>query len=358
MRARCALKFIPSTPAVLPYLRKNCRNIAKLKEGPLTPEGKKRQKWFEYYGSRNNNASLTCRHFGIPRKSFYKWLARYDQDNPAGLDDRGRAPMNKRKRVIDPEKERRIIDLRKKHICYGKDKLAVIYQKTYGEKISSWQIQRTIEEKDLYRLPTEAAKTRRRRAAGQKKKRITQLERGEPKGFFFQIDTKHIWWNGEKFYIFTAMEKNYKLGFANAYKGMSSLKATDFLARLLYLFGGSNLELLQTDNGPEFAKHFEKACQDLNVDHYFSRVKTPTDNAGVERFNRTFWEEFIEQGNFTSLMDKFNPKLAEWLIEYNFNRPHRSLKMLSPMEFLKKCQGVSPMCPAHTRLCNLFLYRI
>ena len=48
MRARCALKFIPSTPAVLPYLRKNCRNIAKLKEGPLTPEGKKRQKWFEY----------------------------------------------------------------------------------------------------------------------------------------------------------------------------------------------------------------------------------------------------------------------------------------------------------------------
>ena len=66
MRARCALKFIPSTPAVLPYLRKNCRDIAKLKEGPLTPEGKKRQKWFEYYGSHNNNASLSCRHFDIP----------------------------------------------------------------------------------------------------------------------------------------------------------------------------------------------------------------------------------------------------------------------------------------------------
>lgn len=348
MRARYALKFIPATPAVLPYLRKNCRNIAKLKEGHLTPEGKNRQKWFEYYGSHNNNASLTCRHFGIPRKSFYKWLKRYDKDNLQSLDDRNRAPMKRRKRIIDPEKERRIIELRKKHICYGKDKLAVIYQKTYNEKISSWQIQRTIEEKDLYRLPTEAAKTRRRRAAGQKKKRITQLERKEPKGFYFQIDTKHIWWNGKKFYIFTAHEKDYKLGFANTYTSASSLKATDFLARLLYLFGGGTLELLQTDNGSEFAKYFEKACQDLKIDRYFSRVKTPTDNAGVERFNRTIWDEFISLGNFTPFPEIFNPKLAQWLIEYNFNRPHRSLKMLSPMEFLKKCQGVSPMYPSHT----------
>ena len=128
---------------------------------------------------------------------------------------------------------------------------------------------------------------------------------------------------------------------------MSSLKATDFLARLLYLFDGK-MELLQTDNGPEFAKHFERACQTLKIDRYYSRVKTPTDNAEVERFNRTLWEEFVERGNFTPFMEEFNPRLAQWLVEYNFNRPHRSLGMLSPMEFFQKCQGVSPMYPSHT----------
>jgi transposase InsO family protein len=256
--------------------------------------------------------------------------------------------MNRRKRTIDPQVEQRIIDLRKKYIRYGKEKLAVIYEKTYGEKISCWQIQRTIKDKQLYWLPSEAAKQRRRRFLGQKKKRITQLVRTEPKGFFFQLDTKHIFWNGERFYIFTACEKNYKIGFANAYAGMSSMKATDFLARLLYLVDGK-VELLQTDNGPEFAKYFEKACQNLNITRYYSRVKTPTDNESVERFNRTFWEEFVERGNFTHFMDEFNRRLAQWLIEYNFNRPHRSLGMLSPMEFLKKCQGVSPLTPSHTR---------
>ena len=98
----------------------------------------------------------------------------------------------------------------------------------------------------------------------------------------------------------------------------------------------------------EFAKNFEKACQVLKIDHYFSRVKTPKDNAGVERFHRTLKDEFIQLGNFSPFPEVFNPLLTEWLIEYNFNRPHKSLGLLSPMEFLKTCQGVLPMCPSHT----------
>ncbi|MCM8818938.1 MAG: integrase core domain-containing protein, partial [Candidatus Omnitrophica bacterium] len=30
----------------------------------------------------------------------------------------------------------------------------------------------------------------------------------------------------------------------------------------------------------------------------------------------------------------FNSLLGEWLIEYNFNRPHQSLGYLTPIEFL------------------------
>jgi hypothetical protein len=38
------------------------------------------------------NVALTCRHFGISRKSFCKWQARYAADGEAGLSDRTRAP--------------------------------------------------------------------------------------------------------------------------------------------------------------------------------------------------------------------------------------------------------------------------
>jgi transposase-like protein len=42
-------------------------------------------------GSRN--VARTCRHFGISRKTFYKWKHRYDAHGAARLGDRARAPQ-------------------------------------------------------------------------------------------------------------------------------------------------------------------------------------------------------------------------------------------------------------------------
>ena len=36
----------------------------------------------------------TCRHFGLSRKTFYKWRARYKTHGDAGLCDRPRAPLH------------------------------------------------------------------------------------------------------------------------------------------------------------------------------------------------------------------------------------------------------------------------
>ena len=40
------------------------------------------------------NVARTCRHFGISRKTFYKWRQRYQEHGDAGLADRARAPTN------------------------------------------------------------------------------------------------------------------------------------------------------------------------------------------------------------------------------------------------------------------------
>ncbi len=92
----------------------------------------------------------------------------------------------------------------------------------------------------------------------------------------------------------------------------------------------------------------EEACSKLKIPHYFSRVKTPNDNAVNERFDRTLKEESIQLGNFTPDPLLFNQRLTEWLIEYDFNRPHQSLGYLSPTEYLNKYQKVLPMSPSST----------
>jgi transposase InsO family protein len=131
------------------------------------------------------------------------------------------------------------------------------------------------------------------------------------------------------------------------YEKHSSYNSRDFLYRLNYLLEGK-IENVQTDNGSEFLKHFDQACTKLNINHYFSRNHTPKDNAVLERFNRTIQEEFVNQGNFDLDCERFNRNLTEWLVEYNFRRPHQSLGYIAPINFQVKHLKLLPMYPSST----------
>lgn len=312
----------------------------------LSPEAKTRLKWMDYY-RKKKNASLTCRHFDISRKTFHKWKKIYDPRNLATLESKDRAPKRKRQREISSEQEMRIVSLRKQHLRYGKEKISRIYQSIYGEKISSWKIQKTIEKYRLYYHPKKTEAIRKKRQRSQRKKRITELKQKRISGFLLQIDTIVIYWNGVKRYIVTAIDKYSKIAFARMYTTHSSYNTKDFLYRLNYLLDGK-IENIQTDNGSEFLKYFDKSCKDLNINHYFSRNQTPKDNAVLERFNRTLQEEFIFQGNFSVDINRFNRSLTEWLVEYNFKRPHQSLGYASPINFQVKYLKVLPMYPSST----------
>ena len=96
-----------------------------------------------------------------------------------------------------------------------------------------------------------------------------------------------------------------------------------------------NIVHIHTDNGSEFAGLFNEALEQLEIPHWFSRVRTPKDNAVCERFNGTLQYEWLYDGNFTPNTDDFNRELTKWLVEYNFFRPHQSLNYLSPMKYLQ-----------------------
>ena len=240
----------------------------------------------------------------------------------------------------------KIVQLRKKHICYSKIKLAKIYLREYKESISSWKIQKVIEKYKIYPNPIKTARITKKRLNAVKKKRIAELKKKPKTGFLLCIDAVEIRWSNIKRFIFTGIDFFSKVAFARMYKNSNSYNAADFLNRLLHLTNGK-IENIQTDNGSEFEKYFNQGCQNSGLNRYYSRPRTPKDNSVNERFNRTLQDEFVNLGNFTPDVIQFNYELTEWLIEYNFRRPHETLNYETPIN-VNNSTKVSPMYSSGT----------
>lgn len=311
----------------------------------LPKDALRRLKWIDYYHL-HRNVSQTCRHFDIPRKTFYKWYKRYDPNNLWTLTSQSKSPHNVRQREITPLQEARIVQLRKKHIKYSKFKIVKIYYTEYNENISSWKVQQVIQKYKLYYNPTKTARIARKRIKAKKKQRIQTLSKKKRNGFLWCLDTVELRVNNIKRYVFTVIDHYSKVAFARMYKNANSYNAADFLNRMLYLNNGY-IENIQTDNGSEFEKYFAQACDKMRLDRYYSRPRTPKDNAVNERFNRTLREEFINLGNFCAEPNIFNKNLTNWLIEYNFYRPHATLGYQTPIN-TSNSNRVSPMYPSYT----------
>ena len=313
----------------------------------LSRAARNRLEWMLWYETHDGNARATCRHFGIAPKVFYTWRRRFDGKNLANLEDRSRRPKRVRASALTGEEEQRIVALRRQYMRYSKMKLQVLYREQYGTSVSAWKIQQVIKLHGLYPNPRRAEKIARKRRLAWKKKRITDLIKKPRPGFVVGVDTVVLWMNGNKRYVITAVDRFSRLAFARMYTTHSSLTAADFLRRLRLLVG-EDLKNIQTDNGSEFHLHFEKAIKDLKLQHWWSRVKTPKDNAICERFNRTIQEEFIALGNAYSDPIVFNQKLTEWLIEYNFVRPHTALGYRRPIQIACPPDNALPMYSSHT----------
>jgi putative transposase len=65
----------------------------------------------------------------------------------------------------------------------------------------------------------------------------------------------------------------------------------------------------------------------------FIEPGTPSQNAYIERFNRTFREEVLDLYSFRDL-DEIAPIIDSWVEDYNYGRPHESLNNFSPIGFL------------------------
>jgi transposase InsO family protein len=313
----------------------------------LSKPAKSRLEWMFWHDGNGQNALLTSRRFGVAPKTFWKWRKRYLEHGPRGLTELSRRPLKRKERATTPLQTERIVALKRANIRYGKAKITALYEAEYNERVSQWKVQKVIEARKLYYHPAKNARTQAKRRKAQKKKRISELRLKKRRGFLFRIDTVVRYWHGTKRFILTAVDSASRLAFTRMYTTHSSRVAADFLRRLHALVDG-RIENVQTDNGSEFHGEFEKACGNLGIAHYWSRVRTPKDNGQNERFNRTLSEEFIQMGNAVVDPAEFNRRLTEWLVEYNFRRPHQALGYLSPINFIYRHEKLLPMYPSST----------
>jgi putative transposase len=87
------------------------------------------------------------------------------------------------------------------------------------------------------------------------------------------------------------------------------------------------------DNGPEFiSKAIDAWAYRRGVRLEFSRPGKPTDNPFIESFNGHFRQECLAQHWFWSL-EGARTAIEAWRIEYNTERPHRSLGQQTPAAF-------------------------
>jgi len=167
--------------------------------------------------------------------------------------------------------------------------------------------------------------------------RVYRKKLRRPKGMKrgMELDTVIRFIDGTKRYILTAIDVERRFAFAAAYSSHSSGTAADFLTKIITVCPFPITEL-QTDNGSEFAKHFESACIALHLTHFHTYPRTPKMNAHIERFNRTLSEDFLQTHRILMRDDlsAFNRSLVDWLLWYNSERPHESLGMLSPLRYI------------------------
>ncbi|OGY16507.1 MAG: hypothetical protein A2785_02845 [Candidatus Chisholmbacteria bacterium RIFCSPHIGHO2_01_FULL_49_18] len=145
----------------------------------VSPQAKERLEWIIFYHDvANQRVSSTAAYFGLSRKTIHKWLKRFDPHRIQSLEESSRRPKQLRTWEVTPLQEARVKTLREKHLRYGKAKLKVIYEETYGEPISTWKIERVVRKHHLYPDPADhKQRMKRRQQRKQKPKvRIHELE--------------------------------------------------------------------------------------------------------------------------------------------------------------------------------------
>jgi transposase InsO family protein len=196
--------------------------------------------------------------------------------------------------------------------------------------------QRGINRNDLFLPPEESEKPV-----------VKKFKNYEPG--YIHIDIKYLpKMNGERKYLFVAIDRKTRLVFIKIYKDKTAKSAEDFLEESIKFFPFKITRLL-TDNGKEFTDRFrpktdfkptgnhilDKKCELHNIEHRLTKSKTPQTNGMVERMNRRIVDNVLKPIIFKDY-NELELTIKQYIDSYNLHIRQKNIDYLSPVEFLKK----------------------
>lgn len=264
--------------------------------------------------------SSAARKYGVVRSTIWKWMKKAHPDHRVFIHTVPSRPKH-HPNELKPEIVARIVTLRKElKRCAG-----IIHAQLKREKVqvSLSSVERTLRRQKL---------TRKKKPA----KWYTPLPRplSDAPGALVQMDTIHyIKPDKTRFYIYAVIDTYSRLAYAEYHPKLSQAMSQEVLIHAQKLFGFP-FTMVQTDNGPEFATGLQISLDRRKIKLRHSRVRTPNDNAHIERFNRTIQEECFN--GFLPREKTISQKLKVYIAFYNTKRLHLSLNCQTPTEFVSK----------------------
>jgi putative transposase len=292
----------------------------------------------EWHQQHGNNASLTCRHFGISRDTFYRWKRRFEVTGPGGLENWSQRPKRVRSPTWNKELEQAVLQLRQ-GTGWGKDKLSVILNE-HGWRCSTSMVGRILcKLKETGRLveapnkdPWMPRRAFRRPYGVRKPKEYLPRAPGD----IIQIDTAQVTIDeGLTFKHFTACDVFSRWQVLEAHSRATAHAAAGFLDTVLARMPFP-VRAIQVDGGSEFMAQFETACQQRGIRLFVLPPRSPKLNGHVERSQRTHRDEFYRRVHLPDSLKLINRALRRWENVHNCHRPHQGLRFKTPRAFLNE----------------------
>ena len=288
----------------------------------------------------NSQESLIwlAKRYGINPKTVAKWRKRGSVvDLPTG-------PTDPKSTVLTIEEEAIIVAFRK-HTLLPLDDCLYTLQPTIPHLTRS-SLHRCLQRHGISRLPN---------VGGDKpdKKKFKVYPIG-----YFHIDIAEVQTAEGKLYLFVAIDRTSKFAFVQLHQRATKMIAAAFLSDLIKTVPYA-IHTVLTDNGIQFTNRkqdriaglhiFSRTCGQNGIDHRTTKVKHPWTNGqslprtgyGVERMNRTIKEATVTRYHYDS-HQQLGAHLNDFINAYNYGRRLKTLKGLTPYEYICKCWTNEP----------------
>ena len=273
--------------------------------------------------------------YAINPKTVAKWKKR------GSVEDLRTGPKDPRSTVLSAEDEAVIVAFRR-HTLLPLDDCLYALQPTIPHPTRS-SLHRCLHRHGISRLPD---------VDGDKPAR--KKFKSYPIGFF-HIDLAEVRTAEGKLYLYVAIDRTSKFAFVQVVERANTITASAFLDALVEAVP-YKIQIVLTDNGVQFADMpknrngptaqfrghpFDRACRRHGIEHRLTRPKHPWTNGQVERMNRTIKEATVKRYHYDD-HDQFRNHLADFVNAYNYARRLKTLRGLTPFEYICKIWTEEP----------------